>query len=116
MALLVCTQYYWHVGGTPEEGIHKVAGPEQIFKRPDKLRSLRGTGGEVRPLGRDQRLTSVRQNENELQAAAHARLTEHLKRLSLEGVMWASDDHPFREVPMVGSVWWCPLTGSTTTN
>jgi len=110
MALLVCTRCYWHVDGTPKEGIHKVAGPEQIFKRSDELRSLRSTGGEVRPLRRDQRLTSVRQNKNELQAAGHPRMSEHLKRLSLEGVMRASDDHPFREVPMVGSVWWCPLT------
>jgi hypothetical protein len=35
-------------------------------------------------------------------------MPEHFKRLSLEGVMRASDDHPFREVPVVGSVWWCP--------
>jgi hypothetical protein len=110
MALLVCTRCYWHVGGTPKEGIHKVAGPEQIFKRPDELRSLRSTGGEVRPLRRDQRLTSVRQNENELQAAAHARLPEHLQRLPLERVMQTRDGYPFRKVLMVGSVWRFPLT------
>jgi len=69
-----------------------------------------GDGVEVCPLGRDQRLTSIRQNENELQAAAHARVPEDLQRLSFERVMPARDGHSFREVLMVGSVWWFPLT------
>ena len=69
---------------------------------------------EVRPIGRDQRLTSVRQNENELQAAAHARLPEDLQRLSFEGVMRTRDGHPFRKVLMMGSVSWFPSTISIT--
>ena len=46
--------------------------------------------------------------------AAHARLTEHLQRLSLERVMRTRDGHPFRKVLMVGSVWWFPSITSTT--
>jgi hypothetical protein len=70
---------------------------------------------EVGPVGGDQRLASVRQNENELQAAAHARMPENFQRLSLKWMMWTSDGHSFREVPMMGSVWWFPLTKSITT-
>jgi hypothetical protein len=116
MALLVCTRCYWHVGGTPKEGIHKVAGPEQIFKRPDELRTLRSATGEVRPFRGDQRLASVWQDENELQAAAHVRVPQDLQGLSFEGVMRAGDDHSLREVPTVGSVWWFPLTPFHTAN
>jgi hypothetical protein len=59
-------------------------------------------------------LTSVRQNENELQAVGHAYLSEDLQRLSFEGVMGTSDGHSFREVLMMGSVWWFPLIKSIT--
>jgi hypothetical protein len=76
------------------------------------LRILGRAGGvvEVGPLRRDQRLTSVRQNENELQAAAHARVPQDLQGLSFEGMMQARDDHPLREVLTVGSLWWFPST------
>jgi len=73
-----------------------------------------GSGLEIRPFGGDQRLTSVRQNDNELQAVAHVRVTEDLQRLSFEGVMRASDGHPFWKVPMMGSVWQVPSTMSIT--
>jgi hypothetical protein len=115
MALLVCTRCYWHIGDTPKESIHEVADAEQILDRPDELRGLRTAGCDVRPFCWDQRLTSVRQNENKLQAPAHARMPEYLQRLSLKWMMWTSDGHSFREVPMMGSVWWFPLTKSITT-
>ena len=70
----------------------------------------------VRPFGGDQRLASVRQNENELQATAHARVPEDLQRLSFEWVMRAGDDHSLREVLTVGSVWWFPLIPFHTPN
>jgi hypothetical protein len=63
-----------------------------------------GGGVEVRPFRGDERLTSVRQNQDELQAAAHARVSEHLQSPSVEWVMRTGDGHPFRKVLRVGSV------------
>ena len=76
------------------------------------MRILRRAGGgfEIRPISGDQRLASVWQNENELQAAAHVRVPEYLQRLSLEGMMRAGDGHSLGKVLMMGSVWWFPLT------
>ena len=98
---------------TAQESIHQAAEAKQVLQRADEVKILwRACGDnlEVCPFGGDQRLASVRQNENELQAAGHARLPEDLQRLSFEWVMGTGDGHPFREVLMVGSVWWCPLT------
>jgi hypothetical protein len=116
MTLLVCTRCYSDIGGAAQESINEAAQAKQVLQRADELRVMWGAGGgiEVRPFGGDQRLTSVGQNENELQAAAHVRVTEYLQRLSFEGVMRAGDDHSVREVLTVGSVWWFPSTRSTT--
>lgn len=56
---------------------------QQVIQRADEHRRLRRARDsfEVCPVGGDQRLTAVRQNENELQAAAHARLPQDFKRL-----------------------------------
>jgi len=116
MALL--TRYYWHIGGAAQESVGETSGAEQVVQRGDGrgLRWRAGDGVEVSPVGGDQRLTSVRQNEHELQAAAHARVSQQLQGLSLEGVMRAGDGHSLREVPMAGSVWWFPSIESITTN
>jgi hypothetical protein len=115
MALLVCTRCYWCIGSAAQESIDETAKTHQIIQRTDERRILwrGGTGLEVRPVGGDQRFTSVRQNEDELQAARHARLAENLKRLSLEGVMRAGDGHALWKVLTVGSVWCFPSTIST---
>ena len=73
-------------------------------------------GSKVRPFGGNQRLTSIRQNENELQAAAHVSVAEDLQRLSFERMMPADDGHSLGEVLTVGSVWRFPSTGSITTD
>jgi hypothetical protein len=65
---------------------------------------------EVCPISGNQRLTSVGQNEHELQAARHAGMPENLQRLPFKWVVRTSDGHPFWEVLMVGSVWWFPST------
>ena len=68
----------------------------------------RGAGLEVGPLGGDQGLASIRQNQDELQAAVAVRVPEHLQRLAFKSVVRAGDGHPLREVLRVGSVWRCP--------
>jgi hypothetical protein len=69
---------------------------------------------EVCPVSGDQRLTSVGKDEHELQAAGHAGMPENLQRLPLKWMVGTGDGHPFWEVLMVGSVWWCPLTTFST--
>ena len=112
MALLVCTRCYWHIGSAAQECIDEIAKTQQVIQRADERRILRRARSslEVRPIGGDQRLASVRQNEDELQAAGHARLAEDLQRLSLEGVMRAGDGHALWKVLTVGSVWCFPWT------
>jgi hypothetical protein len=95
MALLVSTRCYWYIGGVTQESIDHAAEAEQVFRRAGGLRILgRAVGGvEVRPIGRDQRLTSVRQNQNELQAPAHVRVPEDLQTLSFERMMRAGNGY-----------------------
>jgi hypothetical protein len=110
MALLACPRYYWQAGSALQERIDKAAKTQQVIRRADELRNLRSAVSrlEVRPVSGNQRLTSVRQNEHELQAAGHAGMPENLQRLSLKWVMRTGDRHPLREVLMLGSVWWFP--------
>jgi hypothetical protein len=112
MALLACPRYYWRLAGAAQKSINEVAKTQQVIQRADEYRSLWRAGGslEVCPLGRDQRLTAVRQHEHKLQAARHAGLPQDLQRLCVEWMMRARDGHPFRKVLMVGSVLWFPLT------
>src|SRR6185437_13342572 len=86
MALLACSRYYWQVSGATQESIDQTAKPQQIIQRADQRRGLRKAGRslEIGPVGGDKRLASIRQNENELHAIAHARLPEDLQRLSFE--------------------------------
>jgi hypothetical protein len=97
-----------------KEGIDEAAKTQQVIERTDELRSRRlaVSSLEVCPLSRDQRLTSVRQNEHELQATGHAGLPQDLQRLSVEWMMRTRDDHALGEVLMVGSVWRFPSTAS----
>jgi len=71
---------------------------------------------EIRPVSRNQRLTTVGQHEHELQAAGHAGVPENLQRLSFKRVMRPGDRHAFWKVLMVGSVWWFPSTRYRTTS
>jgi hypothetical protein len=116
MALLACSRSYRQAGGAAQERIGQTAETEEVTQRADQRRILRGDRRilKVGPFGGDQRLASVRQNENELQAVGHACLSEDLQRLSFEGVMRTSDRHSFRELLMMGSLSWFPSTTWTT--
>jgi hypothetical protein len=116
MALLACLRSYWQIGGAAQESIGKAAKVEQVIERADEQRSLWRAGGslEIRPVGRDQRLTAVWQDKHELQAGGHAGLPQNLQRLSMERMMQTRDGHAFGEELMVGSVWCFPSTKSNT--
>jgi len=112
MALLVCPRYYWRLGGAAQESIDEVAKTPQVIQRANEHRSLwrAGRNLEICPIGGNQGLAAVWQNENELQAAAHAGLPEDLQRLSVEGMVRTRDGDAFGKVLMMGSVSWCPST------
>jgi hypothetical protein len=73
MALLGCPRCYRPSGSVLQERIDKPTKAQQVIQRADELRILWLAGGrlEVRPIGGNQRFTSVRQNENELRATGH---------------------------------------------
>ena len=83
---------------------------KQIVRCANKLRAIGRdrVGLEVRPSGGDQRLASVRQNQNELQSVLPVRVSQDFQRLSFERVVRTRDGHPLGEVLMVGSVWRFP--------
>lgn len=91
---------------------------EEVIQRGDQRRALWATGRnvEVGPVGGDQRLASVRQNEQELQAVGHAGLPQDLQRLPLEWMMRTRNGYAFGELLMVGSVSCFPSIESITTN
>ena len=83
---------------------------KQIVGCANKLKTMGrgGVGLEVGPFGGHQGLTSVRQNQNELQSALQARVSQDFQGLSFERVVRTRDGHPLGEVLMVGSVWRFP--------
>jgi len=118
MALLGWLRCYRQIGNTAQKGIDDGAKAQQIIQRADEFRSMwrvRGVG-EVGPVGGDQRLAAVRQNEDELQAGRHTGLPKDLQRLSLEWVMRTGDSHALGKVLIVGSLWWFPSIPSHTAN
>jgi hypothetical protein len=80
---------------------------KQVVRRANQLRAMGRdrVGLEVRPLGGNQRLAAVRQNQNELQSVLPVRVSQDFQRLSLERVVRTRDGHALGEVLRVGSVW-----------
>jgi hypothetical protein len=101
-----------------QESISEVAQSQEVPERADQLRRFGCAGGflKIRPLSGDPRLTAVGQEEHELQAGAHAHLSEDLQRLALEGMMQTRDSDAFGEVLMMGSLSYAPLTTFHTAN
>jgi len=112
MALLGCSRCYRGIRGAALKSVDETAEAEQVLLRAQKFHGWRRRcrSVEVRPFGGNQRLTSVRQDEDKLQAGGHARLAKDLERLPMKRMMRADDSHSFREVLMMGSVWWFPST------
>jgi hypothetical protein len=91
---------------------------KQVIRRADQLRSRGKSCGEleVGPIGWDQRLASIWQNQHEMQSALAVHVSENFQGLAFKRVVRTSDGHPLREVLRVGSVWRCPSIGFRTTN
>jgi len=76
MIFLGCPRCYRHIGSTAQESIDEDAKAEQVIERADEQTSRWRAGGslEIGPVGGDQRLATVWQNENKLQSVGHADL------------------------------------------
>jgi hypothetical protein len=95
-----------------QESIGEVAESQEVPERADQLRSFGCAGRflKIRPVSGDPRLAAVGQEEHELQAGAHAYLSEDCQRPALEGMMRTRDSDAFREVLMMGSLSYAPST------
>ena len=118
MALLACSRSYWRGSGAAQQGIGAFTEPQEVLERADQLRKLGGAGGllKIGPVGGDQRLTAVRQKDDELQAVRHPHLSKDIQRSPFEWMMPARDGDAFGEVLMMGSVSGCPSIEFRTTN
>jgi len=117
MALLACSRSYWQ-GGAAQESISEVAKSQEVRERADQLRRVSCAGGflKIRPVSRDPRLTAVGQKEHEVQAGAHAHLSQDLQTLACEGMVRTRDRDAFGEVLMMGSVSYAPSIRFRTLN
>ena len=72
-----------------QESIGELAKMQQVRQGTHEMRNLRCAGGilKISPIGGDQRLTTVRQKEHELQTGWHAHLSKDFQNLSFEWVM-----------------------------
>ena len=95
-----------------------MAESQEVPERADQLSRFGCVGGflKIRPVSRDPRLTAVGQEEHELQAGAHAHLSEDLQRLAFEGMMRTRDSDAFGEVLMMGSLSYVPSMRLTTSS
>src|SRR5438045_9228849 len=99
MGLLFSKRLRRRCDGASQKSICQRTELKQVLQRANETVTLRlrwRCWGELCPIGRDQRLTSVRQNENELQAATQSRMTEDLQRLSLDRMMRQGGRHSLR--------------------
>jgi hypothetical protein len=97
---------------------------EEIDKPGEAVQSTvlsRGGGfrdGHCRQIGpprRDQRAAAVGEHNQQQCYAAAVRGAQRLQNAALEGMPRAQDCYRTWKVAEMGSVWWCSLTGSTTT-
>ena len=99
-----------------QESIGEVTESQEVSERADQLRSFGCVGDflKIRPVSSDPRLAAVGQEEHDLQAGAHAHLSEDCQRLAFEGMMRTRDSDAFGEVLMMGSLSYAPSTISIT--
>jgi hypothetical protein len=107
MALLFRNGWRRRWGAALQKSIRQRAELKQILERTDEagiLRLRRNGLREISPLGRDQRLTSVWQNQDKAKIALHDSVPKDFQTYSFERMMLASDCDTLRVVPKVGSL------------
>ena len=66
--------------------------------------------GQIGPIGRDQRLTAIGQDQNEMQSTFAMRRLHNVQGSALERVASTDNGDLLRKVLMMGSVSWLPST------
>ena len=96
-----------------EESVDHGAGVKQVFERAEGRHNGREglcRRGQIGPIGRNQRFTAVRQDEHEQPSTFAVQGPQKVERLAFERMARTDDRDLFREVLMMGSVSWFPLT------
>jgi len=97
-----------------EESIDDRSCVKQMLKRAEGGRRRCGERvcrrDEIGPIGRNQRLTAVRQDQNKQPPTFPMHRPEHVERLTFERMSSTDDDDLLGEVLMTGSVSWVPST------
>ena len=101
-----------------EESVYHGAGVKQVFERAEGRRRECREGlcrrGQIGPIGRNQRLTAVRQDEHEQPSTFAVQRPQKGERLAFERMARTDDGDLFREVLMMGSVSWFPSIAFST--
>ena len=91
-----------------EESVYHGAGVKQVFERAEgrRRRCREGLcrGGQIGPIGRNQRFTAVRQDEHEQPLTLAMQGPQNAERLALERMASTNNGGLLREVLMMGSV------------
>jgi hypothetical protein len=91
---------------------------KQVFERAEGRRRECREGlcrrGQIGPIGRNQRLTAVRQDEHEQPSPFAAQGPQKVQRLAFERMARTNDGDLLRKVLMMGIVSWFPSTRSPT--
>ena len=66
--------------------------------------------GQIGPIGRDQRLTAIGQDQNEMQSTLTMRPLHNVQGSAIEGMTSTDNGDLLRKVLLMGSVSWLPLT------
>ena len=101
-----------------EESIDDGAGVKQVWGETQRRVRFylgernRRAGTEIRPLGRDEGATSIRQDQDEMKLALVTPSPKDSQGFPLKRMMGANDRDVLRQAFVVGSVSWGPLTRS----
>ena len=93
---------------------------KQVFQRAQccglHRESTTCGGHKVRPVRRNERLTAVGQDQDELQSLVSTHRSKNGERFTFKGMARTNNGDSLGKVLMMGSVSRFPLIGSTTTN
>src|SRR5215831_18533961 len=96
-----------------EESIYHGSCMKQVWERAECGCRCRGElrrHGQICPIGRDQRLTAIGQDQNEMQSTLAMRPLHNVQGSALERMASTDNGDLLGKVLMMGSVSWLPLT------
>jgi len=97
-----------------EESIYHGPCMKQVFERAEccccRCRGALCGQGQIGPIGRDQRLTAIGQDQNEMQSTLTMHPLHNVQGSAIERMASPDNGDLLRKVLMMGSVWWLPST------